>query len=108
TIERITNELNSRTRMPGLVNSWGYPIKIRMDMISTGIRTPVGIKISGNDLKVIDRIGLAVEAAVKGVPGTRSAFADRVTGGRYLEIQPDRRELARRNIDLGTFQSVIQ
>jgi Cu(I)/Ag(I) efflux system membrane protein CusA/SilA len=108
TVEQITAELDSRTKMPGLVNSWGYPIKIRMDMISTGIRTPVGIKISGNDLKTIDRIGLAVEAAVKDVPGTRSAFADRVTGGKYLEIEPNRLELARRGIDLGTFQSVIQ
>ncbi|MEZ5857045.1 MAG: CusA/CzcA family heavy metal efflux RND transporter [Hyphomicrobiaceae bacterium] len=108
TVEQITQELDARTKMPGLVNSWGYPIKIRMDMISTGIRTPVGIKISGNDLKTIDRIGLAVEAAVKGVPGTRSAFADRVTGGKYLEIEPNRLELARRGIDLATFQSVIQ
>ncbi len=98
----------SRTKMPGLVNSWGYPIKIRMDMISTGIRTPVGIKISGADLATIERIGLEVEAAVKNVPGTRSAFADRVTGGKYLEIEPDRRELARRSIDLAAFQSVIQ
>ncbi len=107
-IEHITQELDRRTKFPGLVNSWGYPIKIRMDMISTGIRTPVGIKISGSDLKTIDRIGLEVEAAVKDVAGTRSAFADRLTGGKYLEIDPDRRELARRGIDLGTFQSVVQ
>ncbi len=101
-------ELDQRTKLPGLVNSWGYPIKIRMDMISTGIRTPIGIKISGSDLPTIERIALAIEAAAKEVPGTRSAFADRVQGGKYMEIRPDRRELARRNIDLAVFQSVIQ
>ncbi|MAH83538.1 MAG: CusA/CzcA family heavy metal efflux RND transporter [Rhodospirillaceae bacterium TMED8] len=108
TVEDLVKELDQQTKLPGLVNSWGYPIKIRMDMISTGIRTPVGVKISGNDLETIERIALQVEGAVKDIDGTRSAFADRVIGGRYLEIQPDRRELARRNIDLGTFQSVIQ
>lgn len=101
-------ELDQRTKLPGLVNSWGYPIKIRMDMISTGIRTPIGIKISGDNLQTIERLALAIESAVKDVPGTRSAFADRVQGGKYLEIRPDRRELARRNIDLAVFQSVIQ
>lgn len=108
TVKQLIAELDRTVKLPGLVNSWGYPIKIRMDMISTGIRTPVGIKISGSDLKTIERIALQVEAAVKDIPGTRSAFADRVVGGKYLEIHPDRRELARRSIDLATFQSVIQ
>ena len=108
TVKKLIAELDRRSKLPGLVNSWGYPIKIRMDMISTGIRTPVGIKISGNDLKTIERIALQVEASVKDIPGTRSAFADRVIGGKYLEIRPDRRELARHNIDLAVFQSVIQ
>ena len=108
TVKKLIAELDGRAKFPGLVNSWGYPIKIRMDMISTGIRTPVGIKISGDNLKTIERIALEVEANVKDVPGTRSAFADRVIGGKYLEIRPDRRELARRNIDLAVFQSVIQ
>lgn len=108
TVEKIIDDLDYRTKLPGLVNSWGYPIKIRMDMISTGIRTPVGIKISGNDLATIDRVALSVESAVKKISGTRSAFADRVQGGRYVEIRPNRRELARRNIDLAVFQSVIQ
>ncbi|GAB6041281.1 efflux RND transporter permease subunit [Endothiovibrio diazotrophicus] len=107
-VDGLIDELDARVRLPGLVNSWGYPIKIRMDMISTGIRTPVGIKISGADLEEIGRIALDVEAAVKEVAGTRSAFADRITGGKYLEITPNREELARRNIDLGTFQGVIQ
>jgi len=108
TVKGLIKELDQRTKIPGLINSWGYPIKIRMDMISTGIRTPVGIKISGNDLKSIERIALEVEASVKKVKGTRSAFADRVIGGKYLEISPNRRELARQNIDLAVFQSVIQ
>ncbi len=108
TVKSLIKELDQRTKIPGLINSWGYPIKIRMDMISTGIRTPVGIKISGNDLKTIERIALEVESSVKKVKGTRSAFADRVIGGKYLEISPNRRELARQNIDLGVFQAVIQ
>lgn len=108
TVEDLIKELDQAVKLPGLVNSWGYPIKIRMDMISTGIRTPVGIKISGADLNEISRIALDVEAAVKDVEGTRSAFADRVIGGKYLEITPDRDELARQNIDLGMFQQVIQ
>jgi copper/silver efflux system protein len=108
TVEDLIKDLDKRVKLPGLVNSWGYPIKIRMDMISTGIRTPVGIKISGADLNEISRIALDIEAAVKDVEGTRSAFADRVIGGKYLEITPDRDELARQNIDLGMFQRVIQ
>lgn len=107
-IDDLTDTLDERVKFPGLVNSWGYPIKIRMDMISTGIRTPVGIKISGPNLDEIGRIALDVEGVVKEVEGTRSAFADRVTGGKYLEIIPNRNELARRNIDLGVFQSIIQ
>ncbi|MEL6227806.1 MAG: efflux RND transporter permease subunit, partial [Pseudomonadota bacterium] len=86
TVKDLIAELDQRSKLPGLVNSWGYPIKIRMDMISTGIRTPVGIKISGGDLREIERVALQVEGAVKDVPGTRSVFADRVVGGKYLEI----------------------
>lgn len=107
-IKNLIKELDGQVKLPGLVNSWGYPIKIRMDMISTGIRTPVGIKISGDDLKTLEQLALEVEGVVKKIDGTRSAFADRVIGGNYLEIEPNRRELARQNIDLGVFQSVIQ
>ncbi len=106
--DSLIKDLNKRVKIPGLVNSWGYPIKIRMDMISTGVRTPIGIKIAGDDLNVIGRVALDIEAAIKDVPGTRSAFADRVTGGKYLEVTPDRDELARRNIDLGVFQNIIR
>ncbi len=104
----IIADLNAATRMPGLVNSFGYPIKIRMDMVSTGVRTPIGVKVTGDDLSVIAEVAQAVERAVADVPGTRSAFADRVLGGRYIEIEPDRAELARRGIDMGTFQIVVQ
>ena len=107
-VKALIKDLDTRTKIPGLINSWGFPIKIRMDMISTGIRTPVGIKISGDNLNTLEKIALKVEASVKNIKGTRSAFADRVVGGKYLEILPNRRELARQNIDLGVFQSVIQ
>lgn len=107
TTEMLIKEMDALTKMPGLVNSWGYPIKIRMDMVTTGIRTPVGIKVSGADLNTIGQIAVEVEQAVKNVPGTRSAFADRVVGAKYLEIEPNRDTLARYNIDLGTVQDVI-
>ena len=107
-IEDIIADLDARLQMPGLVNSWGYPIKIRMDMVSTGVRTPLGIKITGDKLIEIERIARAVETVIATVPGTRSAFADRILGGKYLEITPNRTELARRNIDMGVFQAVVQ
>ncbi|HXI86030.1 MAG TPA: CusA/CzcA family heavy metal efflux RND transporter [Parvularculaceae bacterium] len=105
---KLVDDLNARLKLPGLVNSWGYPIKIRMDMVSTGIRTPVGIKITGDNLDEINNIASKVERVVASVRGTRSAFADRVLGGKYLEITPNRTELARRNIGMAAFQSVIQ
>lgn len=108
TVDDIIKKLNRKTQMPGLVNSWGYPIKIRMDMVSTGVRTPIGIKITGDDLIQIERAARDIESVVKNVAGTRSAFADRVLGGKYLEITPNRAELARRNIDMSVFQTVIQ
>ena len=108
TIDNIVSRLNQKLQMPGLVNSWGYPIKIRMDMVSTGVRTPIGIKITGDDLIQIERAARDIESVVKNVAGTRSAFADRVLGGKYLEITPNRAELARRNIDMSVFQTVIQ
>lgn len=107
TTEMLIKEMDGLTKMPGLVNSWGYPIKIRMDMVTTGIRTPVGIKVSGADLNTIGQIAVEVEQAVKNVPGTRSAFADRVVGAKYLEIEPNREVLGRYNVDLGTVQDVI-
>ena len=108
TVDSIIADLNDRLQMPGLVNSWGYPIKIRMDMVSTGVRTPVGIKVTGDDLARIEAITLQIENVMGNIPGTQSVFADRVLGGRYLDITPNRSKLARHNIDMGTFQAVIQ
>jgi len=107
TTEKLIKEMDAATKMPGLVNSWGYPIKIRLDMVTTGIRTPVGVKISGADLNTIGEIAVQVEQAVKDIPGTRSAFADRVVGAKYLEIEPKREAIARYGIDLGMVQEVI-
>jgi Cu(I)/Ag(I) efflux system membrane protein CusA/SilA len=107
TVETLIKEMDAATKMPGLVNSWGYPIKIRLDMVTTGIRTPVGIKVSGSDLATIGEIAVQVEQAVKDVPGTRSAFADRVVGAKYLEIEPRRDAIARYGIDFGTVQGVV-
>ncbi len=108
TPQKLIADLNKRVGLPGMMDSWGYPIKIRLDMLTTGIRTPVGIKIAGSDLQEIDRIAKDVEARAKDVKGTRSAIADRVVGGKYIEIIPDRRELARYGIALNTVQQVIQ
>jgi copper/silver efflux system protein len=107
TTEKLIKEMDAATKMRGLVNSWGYPIKIRLDMVTTGIRTPVGVKISGADLTTIGEIAVQVEQAVKDIPGTRSAFADRVVGAKYLEIEPKREAIARYGIDLGMVQDVI-
>jgi Cu(I)/Ag(I) efflux system membrane protein CusA/SilA len=107
TSDMLIKEMDSNTKMPGLVNSWGYPIKIRLDMVTTGIRTPVGVKISGTDLTTIGEIAVQVEQAVKDIPGTRSAFADRVVGAKYLEIEPKREAIAHYGIDLGSVQQVI-
>ncbi len=108
TPQKLITDLNKRVGLPGMMDSWGYPIKIRLDMLTTGIRTPIGVKIAGSDLQEIDRIAKDVEARAKEVSGTRSAIADRVVGGKYIEIIPDRRELARYGIALRTVQQVIQ
>ncbi|MAI91762.1 CusA/CzcA family heavy metal efflux RND transporter [Ponticaulis sp.] len=108
TVDDIIAELDQRLQMPGLVNSWGNPIKIRMDMVSTGVRTPIGVKVTGDDLGEIEAIARSIEAVITDISGTRSAFADRVLGGKYLEITPDRTELARHHIDMGDFQAVVQ
>lgn len=108
TPEKLIDDLNNRVKLPGLVNSWGYPIKIRMDMITTGIRTPVGIKVSGDNLTEINNVARNIESVLTNVEGTRSVFADRVIGGKYLEIIPKRKALARYDIDLLSFQQVVE
>ncbi|MDP3233380.1 MAG: CusA/CzcA family heavy metal efflux RND transporter [Myxococcales bacterium] len=91
----LEDELDAKLRLPGISNAWTMPIKGRLDMLSTGIRTPVGIKIMGADLTTIERIGLEMEAAVAKVPGTRSAYAERVAGGYFLDFELKRDQLAR-------------
>jgi len=99
--------MDSAVRMPGVTNAWTMPIKGRIDMLATGIRTPVGIKIFGPDLAELERIGKQVEQAVRMVPGTRSAFAERAESGYYLDIEIDRAAAAREGVNIGDVQSVI-
>ena len=107
TIDKLIGELDRALQFPGISNAWTMPIKARIDMLSTGIRTPVGIKVFGTDLAVMERMAREIEAAVKTVPGTSSAFAERITGGYYLDIDPDRAQLARYGLSVGELLDVI-
>jgi Cu(I)/Ag(I) efflux system membrane protein CusA/SilA len=107
TPEELVTAMNSAVQIPGLNNAWTMPIKTRIDMLSTGIKTPVGIKIAGSDLNELERIGTEVEAVVRQVPGTASAFAERVTGGRYIEFEIDRDAIARYGLTVGDVQDVL-
>ena len=107
TPDELVTAMNSAVQIPGLNNAWTMPIKTRIDMLSTGIKTPVGIKITGPDLKELERIGTEVEAVVRQVPGTASAFAERVTGGRYIEFEIDRDAIARYGLTVGDVQDVL-
>ena len=107
TIDKLIAELDQALQMPGVSNAWTMPIKNRNDMLATGIRTPVGIKVFGKDLGEIEKLAKQIEAAVKTVPGTSSAYAERTTGGYYLDIEPDRLELARYGLAVGDLLSVI-
>jgi Cu(I)/Ag(I) efflux system membrane protein CusA/SilA len=107
TPDELVTVMNSAVQIPGLNNAWTMPIKTRIDMLSTGIKTPVGIKIAGPDLKELERIGTEVEAVVRQVPGTASAFAERVTGGRYIEFEIDRDAIARYGLTVGDVQDVL-
>jgi Cu(I)/Ag(I) efflux system membrane protein CusA/SilA len=106
--DELVEELNRAMQMPGWTNAWTMPIKTRIDMLSTGIRTPIGIKIFGADLAVIERIGMDLERTVSRVPNTRSVYSDRSTGGFYLDIVPNREALARYGLTLGEVQDVIE
>jgi len=107
TVDTLIAELDRALQFPGISNAWTMPIKARIDMLSTGIRTPIGIKVFGTDLAVMERMAREIEAAVKTVPGTTSAFAERITGGYYLDIEPDRAQLARYGLAVGELQDVI-
>ena len=107
TTDKLIAELDKALQFPGVANAWTMPIKARIDMLSTGIRTPIGIKVFGKDLDEMEKLAKQIESVVKGVPGTTSAFAERITGGFYLNIEPDREQLARYGLAVGDLLDVI-
>ncbi len=108
TIKELKTELNNAIQFPGLTNAWTMPIKTRIDMLSTGIKTPVGIKIMGDDLEILSDIGEEIEAIVAEIPGTLSVYAERVVGGNYLDFKIDRVAAARYGLNVGDIQDIIQ
>lgn len=108
TIESIRAELDRIVNVPGLTNAWVMPIKGRIDMLATGIRTPIGIKVSGADLSIIDDIGESIEFALRDLPGTASVYAERVVGGRYLEVDIRRADAARYGMSVAAVQDVVR
>ncbi|MFA5937751.1 MAG: efflux RND transporter permease subunit [Sinimarinibacterium sp.] len=107
TTEKLIDEMDAALKIPGMGNVWVQPIRNRIDMLATGIKSPVGIKIAGPDLSVIQRIGDKIEAVVKAVPGTASAFSERVSGGRYIEVTPDRVAAARYGMSIADVQRIV-
>ena len=105
--EDLVNELNSKLQIPGLTNAWTMPIKARIDMLTTGIRTPIGIKIYGADLKTIERVGAEIEAVLPSVEGTRSVFAERTAGGYFLDFDLKRDALARYGLSVDEAQMAV-
>lgn len=106
--KELVEEMDRRMQFPGMQNAWTQPIRARVDMLSTGIRTPVGIKIFGPDLNTIQQLGIEAETILKSVPGTRSVFAERVSGGYFIDIRIKREEIARYGLTVDEVQEVIQ
>jgi Cu(I)/Ag(I) efflux system membrane protein CusA/SilA len=107
TPDKLIEELDRAVQVPGLSNLWVPPIRNRIDMLATGIKSPIGVKISGGDLAAIDRVALRVEQVAKGVPGVSSALAERLTGGRYIDVQIDRAAAARYGLNIADVQAVV-
>ncbi len=107
TVDKLIAELDKALQFPGVSNAWTMPIKARIDMLSTGIRTPVGVKVLGTDLAEMEKLARQIEAVIRTVPGTTSAYAERVIGGYYLNIDPDRAQLARYGLMVGDLQNLI-
>jgi copper/silver efflux system protein len=107
TPEKLKAELDALVKFPGLSNAWGYPIKTRIDMLATGIRTPVGIKIMGPDLAVIQELGQRIEEIMRGVDGTTSAYAERTATGRYIDVDIDRVAAARHGLNVKDVQDIV-
>ena len=101
-------EMDAAIKFPGLANAWTYPIKTRIDMLSTGIKTPIGIKVSGPDLYVLEKVAGDIEKTLKNLPDTLSAFADKAAGGYYLDFDIRREEAARYGLTVGDVQDVEQ
>jgi Cu(I)/Ag(I) efflux system membrane protein CusA/SilA len=108
TVDELTETMNAAIQFPGLNNAWTMPIKTRIDMLATGIKTPVGIKVAGADLAQLERIAGEIETVVRQVPGTSSVFAERVMGGNYIEFNINRDEIARYGLALGDVQEVLE
>jgi copper/silver efflux system protein len=107
TPEKLIEELDERLKIPGMANVWVQPVRNRIDMLSTGIKSPVGIKIGGADLDTLEKLGIEVERLVKTVPGASSVIAERVSGGRYVDIKIDRLKAARYGLNIADVQSLI-
>jgi len=107
TTESLKAELDNLVKFPGLTNAWVMPIKTRIDMLATGIKTPVGIKVAGSDLKVIEDIGRQIEQVLKDYPGTASVYSERVAGGRYIKVDIDRMKAARYGLNIADIQQVV-
>jgi Cu(I)/Ag(I) efflux system membrane protein CusA/SilA len=107
TPEKLVEELDRTVKVPGLSNIWVPPIRNRIDMLATGIKSPVGVKVAGTDLAELDRITRGVENAVKKVPGVTSAFAERLSGGRYIDVKIDRDAAARYGLNIADVQSIV-
>ncbi|MDE2697593.1 MAG: efflux RND transporter permease subunit, partial [Gemmatimonadota bacterium] len=107
TPQKLIRELNQAVKFPGLTNAWTMPIKTRIDMLSTGIKTPVGIKVVGDDLEILQVLGEKIETVVRDLPGTLSVFAERAAGGNYLDFEIDRQAAARYGLTVGDVQDVI-
>jgi copper/silver efflux system protein len=108
TSDELIDAMNAAVQIPGLNNAWTMPIKTRIDMLATGIKTPVGIKVAGADLAQLERIASEIEAVVKGVPGTLSAFAERTMGGNYIQFKIDREAIARYGLRIADVQDVLE
>jgi Cu(I)/Ag(I) efflux system membrane protein CusA/SilA len=107
TIDKLIAEMDKALQFPGVANSWTMPIRARIDMLSTGIRTPIGIKVFGSDLVEMEKVARRIETVVRNVPGTTSAYAERLAGGFYLDIEPDRAQMARYGLAIGELQDVV-
>lgn len=107
TPKKLTDEMNAALQIPGLTNAWTMPIKTRIDMLSTGIKTPVGVKIAGPDLQVLEDLGKRLERGMRDVPGASAVYAERVMGGNYLDFKIDRRAIARYGLTVADVQEVL-